>query len=58
MGWANIWIHDGPGLSPSPMLAFVDTRDPVYDILSLGLSTYYVLSFVVGGLGRYMVLLD
>jgi len=47
MGWANIWILDGFGPSPSPVLAFVGTRDLVFDILSLVLLTYCILSIIV-----------
>jgi len=37
----------------------VDTRGPVCDILNLESGTcYYVLSFTVGGLGRYVILLN
>jgi len=48
----------GSGLDPGPVLVFVDTRGFVCNIPSLMSSTYYVLSFEVGGLGRYVFLLD
>jgi len=34
MGWANILVLDGPGLSLGPALAYVGTRGLVCDILS------------------------
>jgi len=46
------------GLGPDPELVFVSTRGLVCDILSLVLSTDDVLSFEVGGLGRYVFPLD
>jgi len=58
MGWAIIWVLDGPGLSLGPELVFVVTRGLVCNILSLVLSTDYVLSFEVGGMGRYVFPLD
>jgi len=43
---------------PKSYVRVVDTRGPVWDILSLKSSTcYYVLSFTVGGMGRYVILL-
>jgi len=48
----------GLGFGPSPVLAFISIWDLVCNILSLVLSTYYVLFFEVGGLDRYVFLLD
>jgi len=45
VGWTNVWILDGPGLGPDPVLVFVGTRDLVCDILSLVLSTYYYILY-------------
>jgi len=58
MGWAIVWVLDGPRLSPGPVLVFVAMRGLVYNILSLVLSTDYVLSFEVGGLGCYVFPLE
>jgi len=44
---------------PKSYVKVVVTRGLVYDILSLKLATcYYVLSFTVGGLGRYVIMLN
>jgi len=58
--WAGsiLGFQGGPRLGPSPVLVFVDTRGLVCNILSLVSSTYYALSFEVGGMGRYVFLLD
>jgi len=58
MGWAIVWVLDGPRLSPRLELVFIDTRGLVCNILSLVLSTNYILSFEVGGLGRFVFSLD
>jgi len=58
MDWADIWALDGLGFGPSPVLTFVSIWDLVWNIVSLVLSTYYALFFEVGGLGRYVFLLD
>jgi len=44
---------------PKSYVRITDTRGHVWDILSLESSTsYYALFFTVGGLDRYMILLD
>jgi len=58
MGWAVVWVLDGPRLSVGPKLVFVSTRGPVCNILCLVLSTDYILSFEVGDLSRYVFPLD
>jgi len=58
MDWAIVWVLDGHGLSLGPEIVFVGTRCLIYNILSLVLSTNYILSFEVGGLGRYVFPLD
>jgi len=35
IGWAIVWVLDGPGLSPGPELMFVGIGGPVCKILSL-----------------------
>jgi len=58
IGWAIIWVLDGPRLSPGLELVFVSTKSLVCNILSLVLSTDCVLSFEVSGMGRYVFPLD
>jgi len=58
VGWAIVWVLDGPGLSLGLELVFVGTRSLVCDILSLMLSIDDVFSFEVGGLSRYVFSLD
>jgi len=58
MGWADIWALDRSRIGPCPVLALSGFWDLVCNILSLMLSTYYALSFEVGSLGHYVVLLD
>jgi len=56
MGWAIVWVLDGPEPNPSLELVFYCTRGLVCNFLSLVSSTGCVLSFEVGSLDRYVFL--
>jgi len=58
MGWAIVWVLDGPGVSLGSKVVFVGTRGLVCNILSLEWSIDDILFSEVGDLGCYVISLD